>query len=49
VKRSAAIAGLDLLLAAENLREAQINLALKRAATVQAKLAAALVLSICNG
>lgn len=33
--------------ATENLREAEINLALKQAATVQAKLAAALILSIC--
>jgi outer membrane protein TolC len=42
------VTSLDLLLAAENLREAEINLALKQAATVQAKLAAALTLSICH-
>jgi multidrug efflux system outer membrane protein len=42
------VTSLDLLLAAENLREAEINLALKQAATVQAKLAAALTLSICR-
>ncbi len=42
------VTSLDLLLAAENLREAEINLALKQAATVQAKLAAALTLSFCH-
>jgi multidrug efflux system outer membrane protein len=42
------ITSLDVQLATETLREAEITLALKQAATVQAKLTEALTLSICH-
>jgi multidrug efflux system outer membrane protein len=44
----AAISSLDVQLAAEVLREAEINLAVKQAATQQAKLTEALTLSVCH-
>jgi outer membrane protein TolC len=44
----AAISSLDVQLAAETLREAEISLAVKQAATQQAKLLEALTLSICH-
>jgi hypothetical protein len=43
-----AVTSLSVQLATETLREAEITLALKQAATLQAKLTLALTLSVCH-